>query len=51
MFLEGLDVLGELQKRDPSGKPPLPTPDKIIKAEVLRDRGHEYKFEKLPARG
>ena len=27
---------------------PKPTPDKILKAEVLRDRGHEYKFEKLP---
>ena len=49
--IEGFDVLGELQKRDPSGKPPLPVPDKILKAEVLRDRGHEYKFEKLPGRG
>jgi cyclophilin family peptidyl-prolyl cis-trans isomerase len=35
--IEGLDVLGELQKRDPQGASP-PTPDKIIRAEVLRDR-------------
>lgn len=46
--IEGFDVLGELQKRDPNAPNP-PAPDKIIKAEVLRDRGHEYKFEKLPA--
>jgi cyclophilin family peptidyl-prolyl cis-trans isomerase len=49
--IEGMDVLGELQKREPNGDPQhdaqLPEPDKIIKAEVLRDRGHEYKFEKL----
>lgn len=47
--IEGMDVLGELQKRDPQGSNP-PAPDTIIKAEVLRDRGHEYKFEKLPGR-
>jgi cyclophilin family peptidyl-prolyl cis-trans isomerase len=45
--VEGMDVLGELQKRDPQGTNP-PAPDKIITAEVLRDRGHEYKFDKLP---
>lgn len=47
--VEGLDVLGKLQRIDPaphvSGR--RPTPDKIIKAEVLRDRGHAYDFEKL----
>ena len=52
--IEGMDVLGELQKRSPSGDPQqderLPPPDKILKAEVLRDRGHEYTFEKLPGR-
>jgi cyclophilin family peptidyl-prolyl cis-trans isomerase len=52
--IEGMDVLGELQKRSPSGDPQhdaaLPKADKILKAEVLRDRGHEYKFEKLPGR-
>jgi cyclophilin family peptidyl-prolyl cis-trans isomerase len=47
--IEGFDVLGELQKRDPEGRNP-PTPDKILSAEVLRDRGHEYKFDKLPGR-
>ena len=45
--IEGIDVLGELQKRNPEAPNP-PTADKIIKAEVLRDRGHEYTFEKLP---
>jgi peptidyl-prolyl cis-trans isomerase B (cyclophilin B) len=47
--IEGFDVLGELQKRDPGAASP-PAQDKIIKAEVLRDRGHEYTFDKLPAR-
>jgi cyclophilin family peptidyl-prolyl cis-trans isomerase len=46
-LIEGVDVLGELQKRDPQSPGSAP-PDKIIKAEVLRDRGHEYSFEKLP---
>jgi cyclophilin family peptidyl-prolyl cis-trans isomerase len=46
--LEGVDVAAALRRRDPSGPGPKPTPDKILKAEVLRDRGHEYKFEKLP---
>ena len=47
--IEGIDVLGELQKRNPEAPNP-PAADKIIKAEVLRDRGHEYTFEKLPGR-
>ncbi len=47
--IEGMDVLGELQKRDPES-PGGAQPDKIIKAEVLRDRGHEYTFDKLPGR-
>ena len=47
--IEGMDVLGELQKCDPQS-PDAATPDKIIKAEVLRDRGHEYPFDKLPGR-
>lgn len=48
--IEGDDVLGKLQRIDPQAKGPFPTPDKIIKAEVLRDRGHAYEFEKLPSR-
>jgi len=47
--IEGLEVLGDLQKRNPDS-PGGVAPDKIIKAEVLRDRGHEYRFDKLPGR-
>lgn len=39
--IEGMEVLGKLQRRDPTKKD-QPDPDTIIKAEVLRDRGHEY---------
>jgi cyclophilin family peptidyl-prolyl cis-trans isomerase len=45
--IDGIEVLGDIQRRDPT-KPNQPAPDKILKAEVLRDRGQEYKFEKLP---
>jgi cyclophilin family peptidyl-prolyl cis-trans isomerase len=49
---DGIDVLAELQRREPAANPArdaaLPKPDRILKAEVLRDRGHEYKFERLP---
>lgn len=48
--VEGMEVLGKLQRIDPNAQGPFPTPDKIIKAEVLRDRGHAYDFEKLPER-
>ena len=47
--VEGIEVLGELQKRDPQ-EPSATPPDRIITAEVIRDRGHEYKFDKLPSR-
>ena len=47
--IDGMEVLGEIQKRDPDSPNP-PEPDRIIKAEVLRDRGHEYTFDKLPGR-
>ncbi len=46
--LEGVDVAASIRRRDPDAPGPKPTPDKIIKAEVLRDRGHAYEFEKLP---
>lgn len=39
--VEGLDVLAKLQRRDPEGRG-QPAPDKIVKAEVLRKRDHEY---------
>ena len=48
-IIQGIEVLGELQRIDPE-KPGRATPDKIVSAEVLRDRGHEYSFEKLPER-
>jgi peptidyl-prolyl cis-trans isomerase A (cyclophilin A) len=44
--IEGMDVAAAIKRRDPDN--PTGQPDKIIKAEVLRDRGHEYKVEKFP---
>ncbi len=47
--IEGLDVLAELQQRDPSS--PFAsqiTPDRIEKATVIRRRDHEYSPETLP---
>lgn len=46
--IEGMDAAALLRRRDPSAPGAKPTPDKILKAEVLRDRGHAYEFEKLP---
>jgi len=48
--IEGMDVAASLKRRDPGAPGPKPTPDKIVKAEVLRDRGHGYTFKKLPRR-
>jgi len=45
--IEGMDVASSIKRINPGD--PI-QPDKIIKATVLRDRGHEYKFEKLPER-
>jgi len=45
--IEGMEVLGDLQHRSPEHERQPPKADRIIKAEVIRDRGHEYKFEKL----
>src|SRR3954468_11530029 len=44
--IEGIEVLGDLQHRSPDQQREPPKADRIIKAEVLRDRGHEYKFDK-----
>jgi cyclophilin family peptidyl-prolyl cis-trans isomerase len=41
--IEGMDVAASLNRGEPPRKA-----DKILKAEVLRDRGHAYDFEKLP---
>ncbi len=48
--VEGMDAASALKRRNPNAQGPKPAPDKIVKAHVLRDRGHEYKFEKLPKR-
>ncbi len=45
--IDGMEVLGDLQRRSPEHQNNAPKADRILKAEVLRDRGHEYKFEKL----
>ncbi len=45
--IEGLDILAEIQRRDPGQAGELPTPDKIVKAEVVRKRDHEYKPTKV----
>ncbi|QDU86680.1 putative peptidyl-prolyl cis-trans isomerase [Pirellulimonas nuda] len=47
--VEGMEVLADLQRIDPQ-QPKGEVPDRILKAEVLRDRGHGYKFKKLPER-
>ncbi len=44
--IEGMDVAAGTKRRNPDA--PVGQPDKIIKAEVVRDRGHKYEFEKLP---
>jgi cyclophilin family peptidyl-prolyl cis-trans isomerase len=48
--IEGMEVLGDLQRRSAMHQSNPPAPDKIIKAEVIRDRKHDYKFEKLSER-
>ncbi|QDV72086.1 putative peptidyl-prolyl cis-trans isomerase [Planctomycetes bacterium K2D] len=47
--VEGMELLGEIQRIDPD-KPTGAEPDKIVNAEVVRDRGHAYEFKKLPER-
>jgi len=44
--IEGMEVLSKLQRRDPDSANP-PEPDRIVKAEVLRKRDHEYKPHKV----
>jgi cyclophilin family peptidyl-prolyl cis-trans isomerase len=44
--VKGFDVLAKLQRRDPDA-PNLPTPDRIITAEVLRKRPHAYEPKKI----
>jgi cyclophilin family peptidyl-prolyl cis-trans isomerase len=43
--IEGMDVLVKLQRRDPNrSRTPA---DKILKAEVVRKRAHEYQPKKV----
>jgi len=44
--IEGMGVLSKLQRRNPEAENP-PEPDKILKAEVLRRRNHEYVPKKV----
>ncbi len=46
-IIEGMDVLAKLQRIDPEAKGSKPEPDKIIKAEVIRKREHEYQPHKV----
>jgi cyclophilin family peptidyl-prolyl cis-trans isomerase len=46
--IEGMEVMGDLQRRSTQHETVPPKADRILKAEVIRDRGHEYKFERLP---
>jgi cyclophilin family peptidyl-prolyl cis-trans isomerase len=45
--ISGMDVLAKLQRRDPDDKE-APRPDKIMTAEVLRKRPHDYVPKKMP---
>jgi cyclophilin family peptidyl-prolyl cis-trans isomerase len=44
--IEGMDVLSKLQRRDPQASN-APSPDSIIKAEVVRKRDHPYQPHKV----
>lgn len=44
--IEGMDVLTDIQRRDPEALNAA-DPEKIIKAEVIRDRGHDYQPTKV----
>jgi cyclophilin family peptidyl-prolyl cis-trans isomerase len=45
--IEGMDVLSDLQRVNPEGKEKI-SPDRIIKATVVRKRDHEYVPDTLP---
>jgi cyclophilin family peptidyl-prolyl cis-trans isomerase len=46
--IDGIEVLADIQRRDPASNAALPKPDRILKAEVVRDSKNELVFEKLP---
>ncbi|MBC7853102.1 MAG: peptidylprolyl isomerase [Pirellulaceae bacterium] len=45
--IEGLDVLGKLQRMDPEMPTMNAVPDKIVTAEVVRKRDHAYAPKKV----
>jgi len=45
--IEGLEVLAKLQRIDPEDKSSKPDPDRMVKAEVVRKRGHAYEPRKV----
>ena len=47
--IEGMEVVDSINRIDPQNPPPAsaPGPDKIIKAEVIRKRGHVYEPDKV----
>ena len=49
---DGIEVLAKIKRRDPSSTDPLPEPDQIIEATVLRKRPDtDYEeYQKLPER-
>ncbi len=47
-IIDGIEVLAELQRRDPSSAQEQKDPDKIISATVLRKRDHKYEPATLP---
>lgn len=46
--IDGMDVAASLKRRNPANS--HSPADEILSAEVLRDRGHGYQFQKLPER-
>ena len=45
--IEGMEVLAKLQRIDPQDTDAAPIADRIVTAEVIRDRGHEYQPRKV----
>lgn len=48
--IEGMDVLGRLNRVDPQRPQAGVEPSRIVEATVLRKRDHDYEVETLPAR-
>jgi cyclophilin family peptidyl-prolyl cis-trans isomerase len=46
--IKGIELLAEIQRMDPDKKDPRIKPDRILQAEVLRCRDHDYVPHKVP---